>query len=213
MWVVKLNDGVVVLPLEALCAVIWQCMEKVKGGARSLVDVCSLKSTLWQECSFIKEIDFSIIDRISQNPKLVHVFNEQMVELEPLNSIQNNLDDCDYQNSDDIIIALPLNSHYNGDDNPDRGECNPHSGAQHLVASNPTLNSIKSNVNSYDRQSSKHTITEVPLDSHYDGDDNPDGGECNPHSGEQHLLASNPNLMENNDNKIKVDVTPIFCNG
>ncbi|KAM7518443.1 hypothetical protein LguiB_017405 [Lonicera macranthoides] len=130
--------------------------------------------------------------------------------LEPFNSIQNNLDDCDRQSSDDTIIALPLDSHYNGDDNPDRGECNPHSGEQHLVASNPTPNSIKNNVNGYDCQSSKDMIIEVPLDSYYDGDDNPDGGECNPHSGEQHFLVSNPNSMDNNDNEFKVDVTPIF---
>ncbi|KAM7515742.1 hypothetical protein LguiA_005325 [Lonicera macranthoides] len=29
-------------------------------------DVCSLESTVWPYCSFLEEIDFSVIDRISQ---------------------------------------------------------------------------------------------------------------------------------------------------
>ncbi|KAM7466939.1 hypothetical protein LguiB_014501 [Lonicera macranthoides] len=144
-------------------------------------------------CSFLEEIDFSVIDRISHNPKLVHVFNEHIVELEPLNSIQNNFDGYDRQSSNDTIIAVPLDSHYNDDDNPDRGECNPHNGEQHLVARNPNHNSIKNNLDGCNHQSCEDTIIVMPLYSHYDGDDNPDGSECNPHNDEQHLLASNLN--------------------
>ena len=55
-------------------------------------DVCSLKYTIWQDCSFIQDKDFSSIKGISQNPNCVNVFNEHKIELEPPNSIKINPD-------------------------------------------------------------------------------------------------------------------------
>ncbi|KAM7511067.1 hypothetical protein LguiB_009942 [Lonicera macranthoides] len=49
---------------------------------------------------------------ISQNPKCVNTFNE----LEPPNSIKNNIDSGDGQSSEDTIIAVPLDSYFNGID-------------------------------------------------------------------------------------------------
>ncbi|KAM7528647.1 hypothetical protein LguiB_032057 [Lonicera macranthoides] len=83
------------------------------------MDVCSLDSTIWRDCSFIQAIDFTSIAGISQNPKCVNTFNE----LEPPNSIKNNIDGGDGQSSEDTIIAVPLDSYFNGIDcNLDNGE-------------------------------------------------------------------------------------------
>ncbi|KAM7498251.1 hypothetical protein LguiA_022665 [Lonicera macranthoides] len=89
------------------------------SSANTLEDVCSLDSTIWRDCSFIQAIDFTLIAGISQNPKYVNTFNE----LEPPNSIKNNIDGGDGQSSEDTIIAVPLDSYFNGIDcNFDNGE-------------------------------------------------------------------------------------------
>ncbi|KAM7478992.1 hypothetical protein LguiA_027205 [Lonicera macranthoides] len=77
-------------------------------------DVCSLNSTIWRYCSFIQTIDFTSITGLSQNPKCGHTFNEHIIELVPSNSIKNNIDGGDGQSSEDTIIALPLDSYFNG---------------------------------------------------------------------------------------------------
>ncbi|KAM7463933.1 hypothetical protein LguiA_032054 [Lonicera macranthoides] len=82
-------------------------------------DMCSLDSIIWRDCLFIQSIDFTSIVGISQNPKCVHTFNE----LEPQNSIKNNIDGGDGQSSEDMIITMPLDSYFNGINcNLDNGE-------------------------------------------------------------------------------------------
>ena len=94
--------------------------------------MCSLESTIWPDCSFLQEIDFSSIEGISQNPKCVHMFNEHMIELEPPNSIKINPDGGDGQSSEDTIVATPLDSHYCDNDNFDGKDCNPDNGESRL---------------------------------------------------------------------------------
>ncbi|KAM7478469.1 hypothetical protein LguiA_026682 [Lonicera macranthoides] len=176
-WIMRRTGIVATFPIDmglrsilephSCCYIAVDLSPHGKSSCRNIeekiMDICSLGFTLWPECSFLEEIDFFIIDRISHNLKLVHVFNEHVVKLEPPNSIKNNLDSSDRQSSEDAIIAMPLNSHYNSDANSDSSECNLHSGEQHLVANNPNPNSIKNNLDGCDRQSSEDTIVAVPL--------------------------------------------------
>ncbi|KAM7481788.1 hypothetical protein LguiB_006371 [Lonicera macranthoides] len=176
-WIMRRTGIVATFPIDmglrsilephSCCYIAVDLSPHGKSSCRNIeekiMDICSLGSTLWPECSFLEEIDFFIIDRISHNLKLVHVFNEHVVKLEPPNSIKNNLDSSDRQSSEDAIIAMPLNSHYDSDANSDSSECNLHNGEQHLVANNPNPNSIKNNLDGCDRQSSEDTIVTVPL--------------------------------------------------
>ncbi|KAM7465712.1 hypothetical protein LguiB_013274 [Lonicera macranthoides] len=90
------------------------------------IDKVEKPNELERDCSFIQAIDFTSIAGISQNPKCVHTFNEHIIELEPPNSIKNNIDSGDGQSSENTIIVVPLDSNFDGID------CNLDNGKSHL---------------------------------------------------------------------------------
>ncbi|KAM7476610.1 hypothetical protein LguiB_023853 [Lonicera macranthoides] len=141
-------------------------------------DVCSLDSTIWRDCSFIQAIDFTSIAEISQNSKCVHTFNE----LEPSNSIKNNIDDGDGQSSEDTIIAVPLDSYFNSID------CNLDNGESRL---NPNGRCEQP----YELKPDDDCLFDLPLTT------------C-----EQSLsmVGSNLSHTKNNVKEIKIDVTQVF---
>ena len=60
------------------------------------------------------------------------MLNEHRIKLEPPNSIKNNPDGGDCKRSENTIVAVPLDSHYYGDDNFDGNDCSPDNGESRL---------------------------------------------------------------------------------